>query len=63
MLNLKFMMEKMGKLLEFLVVYKLKFGLFFKKKDVCFYRCFIEWKSFRGEEVDKRRNLKNLFLL
>lgn len=54
------MMEKTGKSSEFSAAYKLKSGSSLKKKDARLHRRSIEWKSLRGEEVDKRRNLKNL---
>lgn len=53
-------MEKTGKSSEFSAAYKLKSGSSLKKKDARLHRRSIEWKSLRGEEVDKRRNLKNL---
>ncbi|XP_062601997.1 neurofilament heavy polypeptide-like [Saccostrea cucullata] len=53
-------MEKMGKSSEFTAAYKLKSGSSLQKRDARLSRRSIEWKTLRGEEVSKRRNLKNL---
>ncbi|XP_061175405.1 uncharacterized protein LOC133184373 [Saccostrea echinata] len=53
-------MEKTGKSSEFTAAYKLKSGSVLQKRDARLSRRSIEWKNLRGEEVSKRRNLKNL---
>lgn len=50
----------MGKSSGFTAAYKLKSGSALQKKDARLRRRSVEWKTLRGEEVDKRRNIKNL---
>ena len=58
--NSKSRMEKTGKTSEFSAAYKLKSGSEQQKKDARLRRRSVEWKNLRGEQVNKRRNLKNL---